>query len=139
MADFIHDLATKSGVSPELAEKGVGAILEVFKDKLPAAAFSQVESAIPNASHLMEAAETHEHEEGSGGILSAVGGAVTGVVSKIVGGGTAAVMTRFTHLGFTADQLKSFVPNVLEFLKSKLPGDVFKQASALLPGAGTES
>jgi hypothetical protein len=138
MANFINDLATKSGVSPELAEKGVGAMLGLFKDKLPAAAFSQVESAIPNASSLMEAAESHEEGSG-GGILGAVGGAVTGVVSKIVGGGTAAAMAQFTHLGFTADQLKSFIPNALEYLKSKLPGDVFKQASALLPGAGTES
>jgi hypothetical protein len=43
-----------------------------------------------------------------------------------------------TRLGFSADQLESFLPGALEFLKSKLPPDVVKQASALLPGVGAE-
>jgi hypothetical protein len=130
MADFISDLAAKSGVSPELAEKGVGAILALLKDKLPPGSCSQVISAIPNANNLMAAAETPQ--ESSGGILSAVGDAV----SKLVGGSTGELTSRFTQLGFSPDQAKSFLPVVLEFLKSKLPPDVLKQASALFPGVG---
>jgi hypothetical protein len=138
MADFIADLAAKSGVSPELAGKGVGTILELFKDKLPAASFSQVQAAIPNASNLMEAAEAGSESSG-GGILSAVGSAVSGAVSKLVGGSPAALINQFTHLGFSTDQLKTFLPNVLGFLKSKLPEDVFKQATTLLPGVEAKS
>jgi hypothetical protein len=132
MADFISDLATKSGVSPDLAEKGVGAILALFKNKLPAGAFSEVLSAIPNASKLLSAAQAPQ-ESSSGGILGAVGGAV----SKLVGGGAGEVTSRFTQLGFSAEQLKRFLPNVLEFFKNKLPADVMKQAGALLPGVGS--
>jgi hypothetical protein len=130
MADFISDLATKSGVSPDLAEKGVGAILALLKDKLPAGAFSEVLSAIPNASNLMAAAQAPQESSG-GGIL--------GAVSKLVGGGTAELTSRFTQLGFSADQLKRFLPNALEFLKGKLPAEAVKQASAFLPGAQTEA
>jgi hypothetical protein len=137
MADFISDLATKSGITPDLAEKGVGTILELFKDKLPADTFSQMMSAIPNANHLMDAAAEEPAEGSGGGILGAVGGAVSGAVSKLTGGGTAQVLARFTQLGFNADQLKRFLPNVMAFLKGKLPADVVKQASALLPGLGT--
>jgi hypothetical protein len=134
MADFISDLATKSGVSPDLAGKGVGAILAVFKDKLPASTFAEVLSAIPNASNLMAAAQAPQ-ESSSGGLLGAVGGAV----SKLVWGGAGEVTSRFTQLGFSAGQLKRFLPSVVEFFKNKLPADVMKQASALLPGVGAES
>jgi len=72
MADFISDLATKAGVSPDLARKGVGAILALFKDKLPAGSFSQVQSAIPNASNLMAGAQAALQEAPSGGVLGAV-------------------------------------------------------------------
>jgi Protein of unknown function VcgC/VcgE (DUF2780) len=133
MADLISDLAAKAGVSPDLAAKGVGAILALLKDKLPAGSFSQLQSAIPNASNLMAAAQVPQ--ESSGGILEAVSGAV----SKLVGGDAGALASRFTQLGFSGDQLNNFLPGVLEFLKSKLPADVVKQASALLPGVGTES
>jgi hypothetical protein len=133
MADLITELATKAGVSPDQARKGVGALLILFKDKLPEGSFSQLLSAIPNASNLM--AEAQAPQEGSsGGILGAVGSAM----SKLVGGGAADLANRFTQLGFSADQLKRFLPSVLEFLKSKLPADVVKQASALLPGVATE-
>jgi hypothetical protein len=134
MADLIFDLAAKAGVSPDQAAKGVGAILALLKDKLPAVIFSQVQSAIPNASNMMAAAEAPQ--EGPGGEIL---GAVSGVVSKlvvVVGAGELA--SRFTQLGFSADQLKHFLPGVLEFLKGKLPADVVKQVSALLPGVGTE-
>ena len=135
MADFISDLATKAGVSPDLARKGVGAILALFKDKLPAGAFAQVQSAIPNASNLMAGAQAALQEAPSGGVLGAVGDAV----SKLFGGGAAELASHLTHLGFSADQLKSFLPGVLEFLKNKLPPDVVKQVSAFLPGVGSES
>jgi hypothetical protein len=134
MADFISELATKAGVSPEMAGNGVGAILTLLKEKLPADIFSQVLSAIPNANNLMTHAK--ESQEGSsGGVL----GAVSAAVSKLVGGGAADLTNRLSHLGFSAEQLKSFLPRVLEFLKGKLPADVLKHASAHLPEGGTES
>ena len=65
--------------------------------------------------------------EASGGMLDAVKGAV----GKIFGGGE--VLSKLTKLGFSTEQLTSFIPKVLEFLKNKLPADVMKQITGLLP------
>jgi hypothetical protein len=135
VADIISELAARSGISPELAGKGVGAILALVKDKLPANVFSQVQSAVPNADRLMASAQ--QPQGAPGGIFSAA----TGAVGKLFGGGGGAAEAagKLAQLGFTPDQLQKFLPNVLEFLKSKLPGDVGKQLSALIPAGGQGS
>jgi hypothetical protein len=129
MADFISELASKSGVSTDLAKKGVGALLAFFKDHTSAEGFSKIAAAVPGADGMMAAAQEDEGKS-SGGIL----GAVTGMAGKIFGGGGgAALVTKLTRLGFSADQVKSFLANVLEFFKDKLPGDLMKQVSGLIP------
>ena len=63
-------------------------------------------------------------------MLSAVGGAV----SKLFGGGAEGqLISGLTSAGLSADQLQEFLPQVMESLKSKLPGDVMKQVSGLFP------
>jgi hypothetical protein len=37
------------------------------------------------------------------------------------------------------EQIQKFLPNVLAYLKSKVPGDVMKQVHALLPAPGESS
>jgi hypothetical protein len=129
MADFVAELAGKAGVSPELAGKGVGAVLALLKDRLPSGAFAQVQSAVPNADALMSAAAAKPEASG-GGMLAAAAGAV----GKLFGGGGAAETTgKLAQLGFTPEQLGKFLPTLLEFFKSRLPPEVMKQLSALLP------
>jgi hypothetical protein len=65
----------------------------------------------------------------SGGVL----GAVAGAVGKVFGSGAGELLSRLTQLGFSPEQLRAFVPRVLEFLKGKLPPDVLKQVTALIP------
>ena len=129
MADLISSLASKSGISVEQAKQGLGALLGFFKANLPGETFAKLTSAVPGAEGMMAGVpETQE----SGGILDAV----KGMAGKIFGGGASgagAVLSKLTQLGFSAEQLHKFVPNVLAFLKSKLPGDVMKQVSALVP------
>jgi hypothetical protein len=130
MADLISTLANKSGISIEQAKKGMGTLLAFFKANLPAETFSKVTSAVPGAEGMMAAAP--EAQESAGGIL----GTVKDMAGKILGGsvgGAGAVLSKLTQFGFSAEQLQKFVPNVLAFLKSKLPGDVMKQVSALVP------
>jgi hypothetical protein len=98
-----------------------------MKSKLPADAYSKINAAVPDADGMIAAAKAAP--ETSGGIL----GAVAGAVGKIFGGGACELVSKLTQLGFSADQLRAFVPKVLEFLKSKLPPDVLKQVSALIP------
>jgi hypothetical protein len=129
MADFISELASKAGVSTDLAKKGVGTLLALLKDHIPAEGFSRIAAAVPGADGMMAAAREDEGKS-SGGIV----GAVTSMAGKIFGGGGgAAVVAKLTQLGFAPDQLKSFLPNVLEFFKDKLPADLMKQVSGLIP------
>ena len=49
MADIVSELASKSGVSTDLAKKGLGALLSFVKKSLPADSFSRFSSAFPGA------------------------------------------------------------------------------------------
>jgi hypothetical protein len=129
MADIISDLASQCGVSAEQAQKGLGAVLEMFKKELPAETYSKVQAAVPGAEDMVAQAE-QTAPEASGGLL----GNITSAIGKLFGGGggVQAMVAKLGQLGFSADQLKAFVPKVLEFLKGKLPADVTKQAAGLL-------
>jgi hypothetical protein len=129
MADIIADLARKAGVSEDQARKGLGAVLAVCKDKLPADVYSKMESAVPGADDAVQAAEAGQEGSG-GGIL----GAVSGLAGKLLGGGGAsALVSKLSGLGLSADQLKGFLANVLAFFKSKLPEDAMTKVKALFP------
>jgi hypothetical protein len=128
MADIVTDLASRSGLSPDIAKKAMGGLLSFLKDKIPAEAFAKISNAVPGADGLMAAAAVGQEE--SGGVL----GAVTGAVSKMLGGsGSGALVSKLTQLGCTAEQVQGFLKNALEFLKEKVPGDVLKQITGFFP------
>jgi Protein of unknown function VcgC/VcgE (DUF2780) len=130
MADIVSELASKCGMSADSVRKGLGMVLEVLKNKLPADAFSKISAAVPGAESMMSSvAETGAQT--AGGVV----GAVKGAVGKLFGGGgaTEALIAKFGELGMTPDQLHGFVPGVMEYLHAKLPENVMKQVSGLLP------
>jgi hypothetical protein len=127
MADVISDLANKCGISPDLARQGLGAILGVFKQKLPDESYARLSAAVPNSDALVEAAENAPEQ--SGGVLGAIGD----MAGKLFGGGGAEALGKLTKLGFSTEQIGAFVPKVLEFLKGKVPESVLKQVVGLLP------
>jgi hypothetical protein len=128
MNDIASELASKCGISLEQARQGFGALLAFLKEKLPAETFTQVSAAVPNAQGLISAA-AETGKEASGGVLSAV----SGLASKVFGGGATELVSKFSQLGLSADQIQSFLPKALEFLKDKLPDDVMKKISGLVP------
>jgi hypothetical protein len=127
MSDLINDLASKAGVSPEQAQKGLGAVLGFFKSHLPTDTYAKISAAVPEDASA--AAELPAQEPG--GLLSGL----TGAIGKLFGGGGAAqeLVGKFTHLGFSAEQLQAFLPRVMEFLRGKVPEDVMQKISGLLP------
>jgi hypothetical protein len=130
VSDFISELANKSGVNLDMARKGLGAILTFFKEKLPADTFAKVAGAVPGAEGLMAEAAAAPEAPAEGGVLHAI----SEWAGKLFGGGgAAAVMSKLTALGFSAEQVKNFVPKVLAFLQGKLPPEAMKQISGLLP------
>jgi hypothetical protein len=137
MADILTELASKSGISPDMAKKGLGTLLAALQHALPAESFAKIEGAIPGAATMVADAQA-EGASPSGGLL----GAIKDMASKLFGGGGSpeALAAHFGKLGFAPDQLKHFIPQVVEFLKSKLPPDLMKHVSSLLPheeGAAT--
>src|SRR4051812_9875424 len=100
--DVITTLASRCGINADQARKGLGAVLEFIKGKLPADAFSKVTAAVPGSERMMAAAQ--EAPESSGGILGAVTGAVTGAVGKLFGGGAGELVSKLTQHGFSAEQ-----------------------------------
>src|SRR5690349_9364973 len=104
--DIVTHLADQSGINTEQARKGV--------------------AAVPGAERMMAAAETAP-ETTPGGIF----GAVAGAVGKLFGGGAAELVTKLAQHGFSAEQLQSFVPNVMEFLKARLPANVADKVAGL--------
>jgi hypothetical protein len=129
MADIASELANKCGISTETAQKGLGLVLGLLKNKLPAESFSKISAAVPDADRIM-AAGAETGEQASGGIS----GAVKGAIGKIFGGGGAdALIAKFGQLGMSPDQIQGFFPKVLEVLKGKVPENVMNQISGLLP------
>jgi hypothetical protein len=131
MADFLSDLAASAGISQDQAKQGMGALLKLLKDQLPANVFSQVQAAVPGADNLMAAAEGCC---AGGGVLEAI----KGVAGKLFGGGgsTAAALATLQESGVSAEQGQKFLHCALEFLKGRLPEGVMKQISPLIPGGG---
>jgi hypothetical protein len=128
MADIVSELAAKCGISAEQAQKGLGAVLAFVKEKVPAETFSKISESVPNAPNMISsAAETGK--EASAGLV----GAVSGLASKIFGGGASELVSKFSQLGLSADQIQSFLPKAIEMLKDKLPEDVKSKLSSILP------
>ena len=128
MADIITELASKCGISPDMARKGLGTLLAAFKHALPSESFAKIEAAIPGASEMVDDAKA-EGQASTGGIL----GAIKDMAGKLFGGGSpAALAAHFEKMGFAPDQVQKFIPRVVEFLKSKLPPDMMKHVNALL-------
>ena len=135
MSDVISDLAARSGLSPDQAKKGLGAILSFIKGSVPEETFTQVSAAVPDSDQMMAAAGPHE--EPSAGIL----GSLKGMADKLLGGGggATALLAKLSSLGITAEQMQAFLPRVLEFLKGRLPESAMKQISGLLPAPKEET
>jgi hypothetical protein len=130
VSDFISELANKSGINLDMARKGLGAILAFFKEKLPADTFAKVSGAVPGAEGLMADAEAAPEAHAEGGVMHAI----TEWAGKLFGGsGATAALSKLTALGFSAEQIKSFLPNVLGFLRGKLPPEAMEKISSLLP------
>lgn len=128
MSDIVSDLADKSGLTHDQAEKGLGAVLSFVKESVPDDTFAQVSAAVPGSDQLMAAAGPHEEE--SRGVI----GTIKDKVGKLFGGGGAtALLARLSSAGISAEQARSFLPRVMEFFKSKLPDSVTKQLTGLIP------
>jgi Protein of unknown function VcgC/VcgE (DUF2780) len=128
MADITTELASKCGISPDVAQKGLGIVLGLFKSKLPEVAYSKVSAAVPGADNMIAAAADMGEHSG-GGVVDAVKGAI----GKLFGGSAGALFAKFERLGMSPDQIQGFVSKVTEYFNGKLSENVMSQISGHLP------
>ena len=53
MSDLVHELSTRTGISADLVQKGLGALLAFMKKELGAETFDKLQSSIPDAAGLL--------------------------------------------------------------------------------------
>ena len=131
MSDIVSSLSSETGIGAEQVRKGLGSVLKMLQDQLPPEWFSKVQGALPDAGAMISASESTGPE--AGGMIQAV----TSLAGKLFGNPGEAATDLFTRLGqhgFSADQLKAFLPKVLEFFKDKLPPEILEKVEGLVPG-----
>jgi hypothetical protein len=131
MSDIVSSVSSETGIGPELVRKGLGAVLKMLQDQLPPEVFTKVQGVLPDAGAMISASESAAPQ--AGGMIEAV----TSLAGKFFGNRGEAAADLFARLGqhgFSPDQLKAFLPKVLEFFKQNLPAEALELIEKLVPG-----
>jgi hypothetical protein len=134
MADFLSDMASRSGLESDQVHQGIGALLAMLKGRLDPAAFTHVQNAIPNSDEMLSGFEDKK-QWASAGLLDAV----KDLAGKMLGGEQdpgAAIKSHLASIGLSPDHLQSMLPHLHDLLSSKLPPQVLEQIKQHVPGFG---
>jgi hypothetical protein len=136
MPDLVNELTTHTGISPELVQKGLGALLSFLKTQLGEENFDKLKTSIPEAQALTtryeSAPEAQESAPAQGSLLDMVSGLASKVLGAQAGEGVDLLST-FSKLGFKPEQIESFLPKALELIKKHLSPDLVQKLLASLP------
>jgi hypothetical protein len=107
-------LLTKDlGVTEKQATGGAGSIFNLAKQNLSKDDFTQVAKAVPGIDKMMAAAPK---AEGAAGMLGSASSLLGGSAQSV--GGVASLAGSFSQLGMNTGMVSSFVPVVLNYVKS---------------------
>ncbi len=132
MADFLSELASKTGIGSDQAHQGVGALLSMLKERLDPETFEQLKQSIPGSDRMLS---TIEEKFAGSGLMNAV----KAVAARFGGSGDgqndrfAAIEGQLAGLGLTPDRLKSLLPQLHDMVRDKLPPDVVQQIQEHFP------
>jgi hypothetical protein len=136
MPDLVNELTTHTGLSPELVQKGLGALLSFLKAQLGEETFDKLKTSIPEASALTSryesAPEPKEASATQGGLFDMV----SGLAGKLLGGKAGDgidLLSTFSKLGFKPEQIEAFLPKALELIKTHLSPELVQKLLASLP------
>jgi hypothetical protein len=136
MPDLVNELTTHTGLSPELVQKGLGALLSFLKSQLGEETFDKLKTSIPEAQALTSryesAPEPHEGSPAQGGLFDMV----SGLAGKLLGGKAGEgvdLLSTFSKLGFKPEQIEAFLPKALEMIKAHLSPEIIQKLLAALP------
>jgi Protein of unknown function VcgC/VcgE (DUF2780) len=136
MPDLVNQLTAHTGLSPELVQKGLGALLSFLKKELGEETFNKLENSIPGASALKTDYESAPPPEGGATSQGGLFEMVSGLAGKLLGGKSgegADLLSTFSKLGFKPEQIEAFLPKAIELIKSHLSPELLQKVLAALP------
>lgn len=107
--EIIQNLVSQLGVSEDQAMGGAGLLFKKVQEHLSSQDFSEVMSALPEVSELINAAPSE-------------GGGLMGMLGQVVGGKAgdlADLASGFSKLGLDVNMIQQFVPIILSFVQQK--------------------
>lgn len=131
--DFIGTVTQSLGVSKDTAQAGTGGLLTLIKQHAGDADFGKLAAAIPGAADLAKP-QGAPAGGGMGGMLGGLAQKAGGLLGK--GGGGAGALAALAAAGLGGDKAATFLKMFVDFLKSKVPGDLLKTIAAKVPGLG---
>ncbi len=133
MSDLVNELATRTGISSDLVQKGLGALLSFIKKELGEETFDKLQASVPGAAGLTSNYEASPPPaESQGGLF----GMVSDLAGKLLGGKAgegADLLSLFSKLGFKPEQIEAFLPKALELIKSYLSPELIRKILDGLP------
>lgn len=136
MADMIDSLQSETGLESGQVEGGLGAIFEFLKKQLPPELFSALESALPQASGLINTNNLRPSGEPGAEADSGLLGSLVGLATKALGGKAAdlgGLLEMLGKAGFSMEQAMAFVPKAIAMLQNLIPPELFQKILASLP------
>jgi uncharacterized protein (DUF2267 family) len=133
MSDLIASIAAQTGIDPETARKGLGAVLNWVKTQISPEHFEKVQAAIPQTPEMIAEAESSEGGSGSNQGLVAT---ITGLAGKLFGGEAGAganLLGALSNLGLKPEQIQALACKAFDLLKNHLPAEVAERIKAALP------
>ncbi|MEM8627339.1 MAG: DUF2780 domain-containing protein [Pseudomonadota bacterium] len=105
--DLINNIVARLGIEPEVAEKVVGIIMNLFKENASAESFGALTDSIPGAQDLMSRFDAGELG-GTGDAAGNAGGGLLGAAMGMLGGGNPLMdtLSKLQAEGISMDQAK---------------------------------
>ena len=127
MNEIIDQIATKSGIAPDLAERAVGMMLGFLQREAPDGPVTKMIESIPGASDLVAQYNGDETTGGGGllgGLLSAVGG----------GGGLMALGQSLMSHGLGMGEISSLAKETIAVAREHAGDEVVDEVVGSVPG-----
>jgi hypothetical protein len=133
MADLVNEVATHTGISSDVVQKALGALLSFLKKELGEDTFDKVQSSIPEASRLTTNYESSpEPPQPQSGLFEVI----TGLAGKLLGGKAgegADLLSSLSKLGLKPEQIEAFLAKAIALIKSYLSPELVQKILAELP------
>jgi hypothetical protein len=116
MQELIDLLMRRLQVDEQQARGGAAILFRAAKEKLGSTEFTRLLGSVPGLDSLVARAPEAKSGGGLLGGLAALAGGNTAILANIVQG--------FSRLGLSTDHAHSFVPVILDFLRTRVGPDV---------------